>query len=155
MKLFLEKAIQLAVFHHKGQVDKGGNPYILHPLAVMMKVHKLEEKIVAVLHDIIEDTPLTLDDLRNEGFPEFIVEAVDSITKRKKESYDSYIYRVKLNPISRVVKLADISENLDLSRIPNPTEKDYLRIDKYKHIQQILTVDSWIYENKKWINKAA
>lgn len=155
MNYILEKALELAIIYHRGQVDKGGNSYILHPLSVMGKVCKIEEKIVAVLHDVVEDTQLTINDLRDEGFPEFIVDAINAITKRRKESYDTYLFRVKCNPISLVVKLADLSENLDLSRIPNPTEKDYLRLDKYRRAQDILTNDNWQYENKKWSKSTA
>jgi len=144
MNHLLEKAIELATTHHRGQVDKGGNAYILHPLAVMMRVKTTEEKIVAVLHDIIEDTPVTLDELRQHLFPEHIILAIDTLTKRKKESYDKYIWRIKNNPIALVVKLADLEENLDLTRIPSPTEKDLERVKKY------LTNKSWIYNDKKW-----
>jgi len=150
MNHLLEKAIELATTHHRGQVDKGGNAYILHPLAVMMRVKTTEEKIVAVLHDIIEDTPVTLDELRQHLFPEHIILAIDTLTKRKKESYDKYIWRIKNNPIALVVKLADLEENLDLTRIPSPTEKDLERVKKYYLVKKYLTNKSWIYNDKKW-----
>ncbi|MFP3728100.1 GTP pyrophosphokinase [Priestia filamentosa] len=153
MQALLEKAIELAVHYHGGQTDKGGNPYILHPLAVMTRVKSIEEKIVAVLHDIVEDTPLTFDGLRDAGFPDVIIEAVDALTKRAKESYNRYIWRVKNNSLACAVKLADLSENMDLSRIPFPQEKDFLRIEKYAAVREYLIGKDWIYENKKWIKK--
>lgn len=128
----LEKAILIATKAHAGQVDKGGNPYILHPLAVMQRVKTLKEKIVAVLHDVLEDTTVTKEDLLMEGFPEDIVAAVIGVTRQKGESRKQFIRRASLNPISKEVKIADIEENLDLTRIPNPTEKDYRRIEMYK-----------------------
>jgi len=150
MNHLLEKAIELATTHHKGQVDKGGHAYILHPLAVMMRVNTIEEKIVAVLHDIIEDTPVTLHELRKHSFPEHIIEAIDILTKRKKESYDKYIWRIKNNPLALVVKLADIEENLNLKRIPSPTKKDLERIKKYFLVKKYLKNKSWVYKDKKW-----
>ncbi|MFS1518592.1 GTP pyrophosphokinase [Bacillus sp. SCS-151] len=133
-KDFLERAIQIAVNGHLGQKDKGGNAYILHPLRVMHKVKTKNEKIVALLHDVIEDTNVTLDDLRIEGFSEEIIYAIDCVTKREHENYKDYIERVKKSQISRVVKLADLEDNCDLSRINNPTQKDIDRLNKYKKI---------------------
>lgn len=126
----LEKAIILATNKHAGQVDKGGNIYIEHPLRLMTKMDTIEEKIVAVLHDIVEDTDCSLDDLRKEGFPENIVTAVDCLTRKKDETYKEFILRIRENPLAKKVKLRDIFDNMDLSRIPNPTEKDYERIEK-------------------------
>lgn len=128
------KALLLATKAHAGQVDKAGKPYLLHPIAVADMLKAEEEKIVALLHDVVEDTSLTLIDLRNEGFPDRIVEAVDAITKRSGFSYEEYLQRVKQNPLALAVKIADMTHNMDLSRIANPTQKDYARVEKYKKL---------------------
>lgn len=128
----LEKAILIAVKAHQGQVDKGGNPYILHPLRVMFSMKNENEKICAVLHDVIEDTNVTLDDLKNEGFSEEVLLALDALTKRKSESYDEFIDRIINNRVACFVKLGDLNDNMNLSRIQNPSYKDFERIEKYK-----------------------
>lgn len=126
----LEKAIEIAVKSHKGQQDKSGMPYILHPLYLMMQMDKEEEKIVAVLHDVIEDTDYTLKNLIDEKFSYEIIEAIRSITKEENESYENYIDRVALNPLAKKVKLKDLEHNMDLKRLNNITEKDINRIVK-------------------------
>ena len=114
---FFELAANLATSYHHGILDKGGVPYIKHPMRVAEKVKGLNEKIVALLHDTVEDTEMTLDRLRNfYGFPELIVEAVDAMTRRDPESWKKYILRVRDNPIARVVKIADIKDNMDQNR---------------------------------------
>src|SRR5262249_4397457 len=90
------------------------------------------EMMAAVLHDVVEDTPTTLDDLRREGFPQAVVEAVDCLTRREDESYDEFIARIKPNALARRVKIADLEDNMDLSRIPHPTDKDLARIERYR-----------------------
>lgn len=147
----LDIAIELAEKYHKDQFDKGGNPYINHPLAVMNRLDTAEEKIVGVLHDIVEDTELTFDDLREYGFSEKIVAGIDSVTRREGEEREAFIYRAKLNELGRKVKVADLKENRDLSRIPNPQEKDYQRAEKYEREIRILTEDNWIYREGEWI----
>ncbi|OCA86250.1 bifunctional (p)ppGpp synthetase/guanosine-3',5'-bis(diphosphate) 3'-pyrophosphohydrolase [Pradoshia sp. D12] len=147
----LDLAIELAKKYHKDQFDKGGNPYINHPLAVMNRLDTAEEKIVGVLHDIIEDTELTFDDLREYGFSEKIIAGIDSVTRREGEERGAFIYRAKLNELGRTVKIADLKENRDLSRIPNPQEKDYQRAEKYEREIRILTEDTWIYSDDEWI----
>ena len=129
----LERAIEIAVEAHKGQVDKGGQPYILHPLRVMMSVDLELEKIVAVLHDVVEDSNWTFEALLAEGFSIEVIEALKSVTKESPdEDYDSFIQRAIRNPIGRKVKIADIRDNLDVTRIPELGEKDLQRISKYK-----------------------
>ncbi|WP_339223447.1 HD domain-containing protein [Paenibacillus sp. FSL W7-1332] len=128
----IEIAISIALKAHKGQVDKGGNPYILHPLAVMNRVETIEEKIVAVLHDVVEDTEVTIDQLRETGFSEEILEAMNLLTRAKEDSYEEFIDKTLKNRIARNVKIADIKENMNLSRIQDPSEQDYMRIEKYK-----------------------
>jgi (p)ppGpp synthase/HD superfamily hydrolase len=134
----LEKAIAIAATAHAGQVDKAGQPYILHPLRVMLRVNSDEERIAAVLHDAVEDTPVTLDELRSQGFSEPIVEAVRALTKLPGESRLAAAERAAANPIAIVVKLADNAENMDLSRIPEPTEKDYARLREYEAVRALL-----------------
>lgn len=127
----LEEAISIACAAHKGQRDKGGKAYILHPLRVMAAFDTVEEKIVAVLHDVVEDSDVTLDQLRERGIDSSLVEAVDAITHRKGESYDDYLDRVAANPIAGRVKLKDIRDNIDSTRLPMLTEKDVARIGLY------------------------
>ena len=128
----LKKAISLAEKAHQGQVDKGGHPYILHPKRVMEKCETTEEKIVAMLHDVMEDTDYTADDLRKEGFSEEIITALFCLTHQEGEGYMEYIERICENSLAVRVKYADLQDNMDLSRIPDPTEKDLARLEKYK-----------------------
>ncbi len=130
----LQRAIAIATKAHEGQVDKAGHPYLAHPLFVMKNVNSLEEKIVAVLHDAVEDSELTFDELRSEGFPEVIVLAIAAITKIEGEAYAAYLERVIANAIALRVKIADVTHNLDIRRIANPTEADFQRIAKYKKV---------------------
>ena len=136
--LMLSKAIIIATEAHLGQVDKGGEAYILHPIRVMMSLKDYEHKIVAVLHDVVEDTIVSSEDLRLQGFNEKIIEALIHLTRRKCESYDDFIDRVIKNPIATEVKLADIKDNMDLSRLKNPKEEDYIRLEKYKKARKRL-----------------
>ena len=131
----LNKAIEIAAKAHAAQLDKGGNPYILHPLRVMLNFCESESesvKICAILHDVAEDTEITLDDLRNEGFSKEVLAALDCLTKRKDESYENFIGRILENEIACKVKSGDLADNMDLTRIPNPTAKDEERIKKYR-----------------------
>lgn len=134
----IERAIELAARAHAGQIDKGGHPYILHPLRVMLAVNGAEARIAAVLHDIVEDTPTTFDDLRDAGFAPEIVEAVQALTKYEGETRIEAATRIARNPIAREVKLADIADNMALSRIPAPTERDQARMREYEAARRIL-----------------
>jgi (p)ppGpp synthase/HD superfamily hydrolase len=138
MSQTLERAIAIAAAAHEGQVDKGGAPYILHPLKVMLRVNTLEERIVAVLHDVVEDCGISFDDLRKEGFSETVLMAIASVTRVPGESYEAFIERVAQNPIGRVVKLADLEENSDLSRIAQPSWEDLERVEKYRRAIGVL-----------------
>lgn len=128
----IEEAIEIAVKAHKGHRDRYGQPYILHPLRVMMRMNTEDEKVTALLHDVIEDTDTTMDDLRKKGFPENILTGIDCMTKREGEPYDEYIKRAESNPISLKVKIADLEDNMDIRRIKNITEKDTERLNKYR-----------------------
>ena len=128
----LSKAIIIATKAHDGQLDKADKPYILHPLRVMINVNSIDMKIIAILHDVLEDSELTVKDLLNEGFSKEIIEAIEYLTRKETESYMDFIKRCKNNYLAKIVKLADLEDNSDLSRIENPTEKDYIRVRKYK-----------------------
>jgi (p)ppGpp synthase/HD superfamily hydrolase len=127
----LERAIEIAVEAHRGQKDKYGAPYILHPLRVMSRLEDTAGKIVAILHDVVEDTDWTFKDLKKEGFPKAILDALDCVTRRDNESYEEFVKRSASNPLARRVKLADLEDNMDLRRIPVMTEKDLERLKKY------------------------
>lgn len=139
----LEDAISLAALKHKGQTDKAGAPYILHPLRVMANLGREAsetERIAAVLHDVVEDCEVSSANLREIGFGEEVVEAVEALTKRgdEKSDYMKAIRRVAGNPVARRVKIADLTDNLDVSRIANPTEKDGARLEKYRAAREFL-----------------
>ena len=129
-----KKAVIIAQEAHKGQLDKGGNPYIEHPLYVASQVDTMELKIVAVLHDTLEDSDMTANDLKKEGFPERIVDAIVMLTHEDgdEEAYLDYIRRVATNTMAAAVKRADLMHNMDMSRIQKPTEKDLKRRAKYE-----------------------
>ncbi|WP_053150777.1 HD domain-containing protein [Pseudomonas sp. P97.38] len=138
----LERAISISALAHEGQADKGGAPYILHPLKVMLRLSGDEERIVAVLHDVVEDTAVTLADLRDAGFSEATLNAIDSLTKRDGEPYQAFIERAARDPVARRVKLADLTENSDLSRLGTPSQKDLERIAKYREaIDYLMTLE--------------
>ncbi|MBX7246076.1 MAG: hypothetical protein K1X53_11305 [Candidatus Sumerlaeaceae bacterium] len=138
----IERAIEIAAKAHAGVVDKAGSPYVFHPLRMMLSMSTTEERIVAILHDVVEDSKdphISLDDLRSEGFSEEVILGVDSVTQRENEDYEASIRRAGRNPIGRRVKLADLRDNSDLSRISNPTERDFARLEKYKRAYALLT----------------
>lgn len=130
----LEKAIELAARAHAGQTDKQGLPYILHPLRVLMAIQSDEARIIAVLHDTLEDTQLTEDDLRREGFSEAVVSGVLAVTHRRDESYADYVVRCSRLEAARQVKLADLADNSRLERVlfrPERLKSDLARIRRY------------------------
>jgi (p)ppGpp synthase/HD superfamily hydrolase len=127
----LTRAIVIAAEAHEHQKDKAGAPYILHPLRVMLGVRTEAERIAAVLHDVVEDTPWTLAELAAEGFAPEVLAAVEALTKREGESRPDALARAAANPIARRVKLADLTDNLDPSRIAEPTARDHERLAWY------------------------
>ncbi|ANF96092.1 HD domain-containing protein [Paenibacillus bovis] len=136
----LERAIILATRAHAGQIDRSGQPYILHPLRVMLKMSSEEARIVAVLHDVLEDTDVTAHDLAAEGFSEEIVEAVQAMSRQEDEDYEDFVLRAKQNSLARTVKMADIEDNMDPSRNVEPSEKDMERLSKYgKALDELMT----------------
>ncbi len=126
------RAIVIATKAHAGQVDRGGQPYILHPLRVMLQMPDDEHRIIAVLHDVIEDTDVQALDLVREGCGARISDALDDLTRREGETYDAFIERVSRNPLAIRVKLADIEDNRRMWRLPQPlTDADWARDRKY------------------------
>lgn len=128
----LERAIAIATEAHKGQYDKAGNDYIGHPLRVMDMGRSEEEKIVGVLHDVVEDTGWTFERLSQEGFSQEIIEALRCVTKiSENENYEDFIERVKKNPLATAVKINDLTDNMDIRRLPYLSDKDVKRLKKY------------------------
>jgi (p)ppGpp synthase/HD superfamily hydrolase len=123
----LERALALAIEAHEGHPTASGQPYILHPLRVMARVETDAERVVAILHDAVENGPdrVSLARLREEGFPEEIVEAIDRLTRRDGEAYDDFIERLAPHALARRVKLADLADNLDVLRLPALTRDDF------------------------------
>ena len=134
----IERAIEIAATAHTGQRDKAGQAYILHPLRVMLRVDGEHEQMAAVLHDVVEDTSITIDDLAREGFPIEVLRAIAALTKLPGETRLEAAARAAADPVARKVKLADNAENMDLSRIPNPTDKDYARCREYEEVRELL-----------------
>lgn len=134
----LERAIAIAAQAHAGQLDKGGQPYILHPLRVMLRVTTQPERIAAVLHDVVEDSPVTLADLAAEGFDQEVLDALAALTKAPGETRVDAAHRAARHPIARAVKLADNADNSDLSRIAEPTDKDRQRLAEYHQVRKVL-----------------
>lgn len=139
MGVRLEDAILLAVRAHRGQKDKAGAPYILHPLRVMAAMKTDHDRMAAVLHDVVEDCGISLKRLKALGFPAAVVRTVDRLTKREGESYEVFIARAGSDPRARRIKLADLADNMDLSRITRPGPKDRARLEKYRRAWKALT----------------
>jgi (p)ppGpp synthase/HD superfamily hydrolase len=129
----LEKAIELALKYHKGQIKNGtGEEFILHVLRVMLKMNTEDEKIAAVLHDVIEKSNCTLEDLKKHGFSDKIVNTVDALSKRKGEDYSDYIKRVKKDPVAVKIKIADLEDNMDLKNMKELTQVDIEKMNRRK-----------------------
>ena len=136
--MFKELALQIAQKAHAGQVDKAGKDYILHPMTVASYMDTDIEKTIAYLHDVLEDSDVTVDALR-KIFPNEIVDTLITLTHRKDESYFEYIQRVSKSKLAKMVKVADLLHNLDITRIKEPTKQDYERLEKYKKAILYLT----------------
>lgn len=135
----IEDAISIAAQAHKGQKDKAGAPYLLHPLRMMLLMDSEAAMMAAVLHDVVEDTGWTLEQLRAEGFPDEVLEAVDCLTRRGGENYQEFVGRVQTNPIARQVKIADLEDNMNIRRINQLGAKDLERLEKYHQAWCALT----------------
>ena len=132
----LERAIALAVETHSGQLDKAGEPYILHPLRVMFRLSSKDERIVGILHDVVEDGEVSFEDLKEMGFSPAVTDALKAVTKRpdeegSDEGYQAFVARAGANLIARKVKMADLLDNLDVTRLGEISEKDSRRISRY------------------------
>lgn len=136
--MYQELALQITQKAHAGQVDKAGKDYILHPMTVASYMDTDTEKAIAYLHDVLEDTDVTVDALR-EIFPNEIVDTLITLTHRKDESYFEYIQRVSTSKLAKKIKVADLLHNLDITRIKEPTKQDYERLEKYKKAILYLT----------------
>lgn len=136
----LERAIEIATEAHRGQLDKAGKDYVGHPMRVMEAGRTTEERIVGVLHDVVEDSDWTFERLAAEGFSAEVIEALRCVTKLSKdEPYDKFIARVKSNPLAVAVKLNDLSDNMDICRLPYLSDKDVKRLKKYLKAYKQLT----------------
>ena len=135
----IDIALAIARKAHAGQVDKAGVDYIQHPLYVASQVKTEQEKAVALLHDVLEDSDITVADLLAYGLSNKVVTAVQTLTKKKGQSYQDYLEKVKSNNLARVVKLADLKHNSDLSRLKTVSNTDYERVKKYKNAIRYLS----------------
>ena len=140
LKIILDRAKAIATSAHEGQVDKAGKPYIEHPMRVMNMGKTIEEKIAGVLHDVVEDSDWTFEMLEKEGIPKDVMDALRCVTKLSEdEDYDHFIERVKTNPLAVKVKLNDLKDNMDITRLGEVTEKDLGRLNKYIRAYRQLT----------------
>ena len=128
----LEDAIALALEAHRGSIDKAGAPYILHPLRVMLRLRTVPAMMAGVLHDVLEDTAVTQQDLIERGYPSEVVEALVLLTKREGEEYGQFINRLASNPLARAVKIADLEDNMDVRRLDKIGAEEAERLEKYR-----------------------
>ena len=144
----LNKMLVLATNRHAGQYDKGGNPYILHPLKVMYYLKTTDEELqcVGLGHDLVEDTETTYTELAELGFSKRVIEGIKALTKQRGETYDEYKAKVKANPDAIKVKMADLRHNTDVRRLKGVTEKDIARIEKYHKFYVELMVAEQVIE---------
>ena len=133
-----DRALRIAIRAHEGQQDKSGREYVMHPIRVAERCKDTRAKIVALLHDTIEDTDVTIEYLRKEGFPEEIIDAVLSVTKQEGENYEDFVRRAARNAIGRQVKIADLEDNMDIRRLKEIKEEDVARLRKYLSAWQYL-----------------
>ena len=134
----LEDAISLATEAHRDQKDKANAPYILHPLRVMLRMETETDRIIAMLHDVVEDSRVTLQELQRAGYSAEIVEAVKYLTKAKEEEYEDFIERIKGNTLAIKIKIADLEDNLNFERIKEPGEDDLKRYENYRRALAVL-----------------
>lgn len=134
----LEKALGIALIAHAGQKDKAGAPYILHPLRLMMAAPDSDAQVVALLHDVLEDSQLTEDDLCQAGIPAHICAAVATLTRQLDETYEEFIERIAEDELARTVKILDIKDNLNLQRLKSVKKADLMRVNDYHRALQFL-----------------
>lgn len=127
----LQRALEIAVTAHRDQRQRDGTPYALHPIKLALSLQGDEARMVALLHDVVEDTDWTFERLRGEGFSETVIEALRLLTHTDGSAYGDYIERIAGNPLATAVKMADLTDNMDLRRIPEPADRDFERVRKY------------------------
>ena len=137
-----KKAMKLCFAAHKEQVDKSGLPYVFHPFHLAEQMEDEDTTIVALLHDVVEDTPVCFADLEQMGFQRQVIEAIRLMTHSEQVPYMEYVARIKVNPIARRVKLADLKHNSDLSRLDRIDEKALARVEKYRAAMALLEAES-------------
>ncbi|HED37191.1 MAG TPA: GTP pyrophosphokinase [Ignavibacteria bacterium] len=138
----LESAVLIAIKAHQNQIDKGGLPYILHPLRIMIKMQTDEEMIVAMLHDVVEDSKISLKDISKYEFDKKIMSALKVLTYSTDQNYEDYIKKISKNKLASKIKIADLKDNLNLNRLPYLNKKDLERINKYhKALKYLLEND--------------
>ena len=133
-----KKALKICFQAHKNQTDKNDIPYVFHPFHVAEQMNDENSTVVALLHDVVEDTEYTMEDLKNAGFNDTILTAIDLLTHKDGVSYQDYIEAMTDNPLAVKVKIADLQHNADISRIDNPTAKDVERVEKYRYFLAFL-----------------
>ena len=137
-----KKAMRLCFAAHAGQLDKGGVPYVFHPFHVAEQMEDELSTVVALLHDVVEDTDYTLEDLARMGFPEWALSALKLLTHDKRVPYLDYVAAIRHDPIARAVKLADLSHNSDLSRLTDPDASALARVEKYRRAIALLEAEA-------------
>lgn len=137
----LGKAIAIASTVHADQVDRGGNAYILHPMRIMQRLRTTDAELmqIAIMHDVIEDSDYTIESLQKEGFSKRVLAALECLTHHKDEEYDDYIRRISTNDDAILVKLEDLRDNSDITRLKGITQKDFERVQKYHRSYIFLT----------------
>ena len=135
----LQRAIAIAVEAHRDQTRRNGSPYVLHPLRVMLSFEDETRRIIGVLHDVVEDSDWSLDELREEGFAAEVVAAVDALTKREGEDYQDYLDRLETDALARSVKLADLRDNMSVVELPVVREQDTQRLNRYRQAYKLLS----------------
>ena len=134
----IERALSIALEAHRGQTDKYGQPYVLHPLRLMQRFRDPELQTIAILHDVVEDSDWTLEQLQDAGFVDRVVGAVDALTRRDEESYEDLIDRAAANSLARQVKLADLEDNMDIRRMKTIADSDRERLNRYRRAYEKL-----------------
>lgn len=133
-----KRALKLSFEAHREQIDKSDMPYVFHPFHLAEQMTDEDTTVVALLHDVVEDTDYTLEDLRQMGFSEKVLEAIALMTHAPDVPYMEYVARLKVNPIARAVKLADLRHNSDMSRFDVITPYDLVRAEKYRKAIELL-----------------
>lgn len=140
-------ALKLCFEAHKNQVDKSGMPYVFHPFHLAEQMQDEDTTIVALLHDVIEDTECTIDDLRDKGFSDKVIDAISLMTHDSSVPYMEYVAQIKTNPIAKVVKLADLKHNSDMTRLESITAKDEARAEKYRSAIELIAGENIIQKH--------